>query len=544
MHLIDPLASGVAGAGGGYAKLFQRGTSTRASWYETFEADGLNDTGDDIDLDANGGVVAYVNEYVTVEVYASAANGGGLVRSFVAGSNASAIETITPSFTGTDYETAATGVNKPVDLQEVLRRWFTSAGAPDWNVSLNGVSTTLQQAVSGNIFVNVKVAPFSATGDGVTDDTAAINAAFVFANTLGGATVYFPPGTYLISDTIEITGNCNALGTRDSAIERNSSNFTMLEFMTAGSVNRIQGLQLLDADAGSNEPILTFSNTNTVTLEECIVVEDLAVPDGFESPLASPTCGNLYLVRSFFILEGTTPHIVNRTGGGLLGETVVNGSIFFWVGSDTFADAQLDGVMSVSGSRFFVNCGAGNQPPVLLLPREPSSIVGNRFSTTIVTGTVVVIAADSTAGGGTYNTIIESGNVLASDILRFRSFAGRMLAHSRGMRRREYAGPTGATVTLDPSDAGLHVITTSGGAGVVTVDFGIATLGINASAEVDLFIRNPTGANHTLTTVSTSPVDAGVAINAGQILRVRYIYTTVGATTTWWRQTAFTVTAL
>src|SRR5262245_5115937 len=47
---------------------------------------------------------------------------------------------------------------------------------------------------------NVRESPYGAVGDGVTDDTAAIAAAFADADTSGRA-VFLPPGTYL-TDTI------------------------------------------------------------------------------------------------------------------------------------------------------------------------------------------------------------------------------------------------------------------------------------------------------------------------------------------------------
>ena len=46
-------------------------------------------------------------------------------------------------------------------------------------------------------FVNVKDAPYNAVGDGVTDDTNAINAAIGAVATAGGGTVFFPKGIYL-----------------------------------------------------------------------------------------------------------------------------------------------------------------------------------------------------------------------------------------------------------------------------------------------------------------------------------------------------------
>jgi hypothetical protein len=60
--------------------------------------------------------------------------------------------------------------------------------------------------------INVKAAPYGAAGDGATDDTAAIQAAY---NVLSGRSalasgiIYFPQGTYLASSTLTFTGNPN-----------------------------------------------------------------------------------------------------------------------------------------------------------------------------------------------------------------------------------------------------------------------------------------------------------------------------------------------
>lgn len=58
------------------------------------------------------------------------------------------------------------------------------------------VAPTVTASVNGT--VNVKASPYNATGNGVTDDTAAINSAITYAIENGG-TVYFPPGIYLFS---------------------------------------------------------------------------------------------------------------------------------------------------------------------------------------------------------------------------------------------------------------------------------------------------------------------------------------------------------
>ncbi len=51
------------------------------------------------------------------------------------------------------------------------------------------------------------VIDFGATGDGSTNDTAAVQAAIDYAEAAGGGVVYFPQGTYLISSTLTIDGH-------------------------------------------------------------------------------------------------------------------------------------------------------------------------------------------------------------------------------------------------------------------------------------------------------------------------------------------------
>ena len=53
---------------------------------------------------------------------------------------------------------------------------------------------------------NVKDLPYGAVGDGVADDTAAINNALAAAGANGGGIVYLPPGQYKISNTLNVPG--------------------------------------------------------------------------------------------------------------------------------------------------------------------------------------------------------------------------------------------------------------------------------------------------------------------------------------------------
>lgn len=59
---------------------------------------------------------------------------------------------------------------------------------------------------------NVKSAPFNAVGDGVTDDTGAIQAALNAATPFSGSIVLFPPGTYYHSGELNVYGAVTLMG--------------------------------------------------------------------------------------------------------------------------------------------------------------------------------------------------------------------------------------------------------------------------------------------------------------------------------------------
>ncbi|KAF7359318.1 Beta-1,3-glucanase [Mycena sanguinolenta] len=89
-----------------------------------------------------------------------------------------------------------------------------AAGDPFWmeNIKHQGIAAFNPDPTTYQVFRNVK--DFGAKGDGVTDDTAAINSAITSGNrceggvavcnstTITPALVYFPQGTYLVSDSI------------------------------------------------------------------------------------------------------------------------------------------------------------------------------------------------------------------------------------------------------------------------------------------------------------------------------------------------------
>lgn len=273
MKLIVPLAAGIRGAASGTAEIYRRGTSTRATYYNDFEGTSAVSTGANLALDANGGAVVYVNEFVRVVVRSST---GTVIRDFINGVSATTVDYTGPSFTGTNYLTAETGVNQPVALNSVFDLWAASAGATDFNVSYNGVATPLttiaaQLFALSNVVIGVKT--YGATGDGSTDDTAAINTAIAAVVALGGGIIYFAPGTYKITAAISLSSAVSIYGSGSASckITQATAGAAVLTLASTASTVTIDSFTLLHSSAASaGVPEVTAANSTKTRFTNCV----------------------------------------------------------------------------------------------------------------------------------------------------------------------------------------------------------------------------------------------------------------------------------
>lgn len=80
------------------------------------------------------------------------------------------------------------------------------AGITGIDTDVTALESTVDHATAG-IY---NVLDYGATGDGITDDTTAVQAAITAAGADG--TVYFPPGTYACGAAIEVTTDCTLSG--------------------------------------------------------------------------------------------------------------------------------------------------------------------------------------------------------------------------------------------------------------------------------------------------------------------------------------------
>ena len=138
-------------------------------------------------------------------------------------------------------------------------------------------------------FVNIR--DFGAFGNGIDDDTAAINRAFsqiykagtVETQPLARRTIYFPGGTYIVSDTINIPtyATVSGEGYNSSIIKQTQgnkplANITDSKFQSGASIGslsatlpdsvKITGMQFWNANAQITQPLLNIDSASNLQI--------------------------------------------------------------------------------------------------------------------------------------------------------------------------------------------------------------------------------------------------------------------------------------
>jgi len=187
---------------------------------------------------------------------------------------------------------------------------------------------------------NVKVSPYNATGNGVTDDSAAIQSAINAAQAAGGGIVYLPPGSYRVNTGLSITGNgitFQGSGVLSTFITV-SQNSSIIPISAVGSSSLSAPVPRLLAHAPAG-----------------LVIRDLAITQG--SPSASSGTPGMYVDNySLSLLENVsiTNFDVGFHIGGVLAFRAAN---LFAACSGGSVGIHLDGSLGGGlNSAYFYSC--------------------------------------------------------------------------------------------------------------------------------------------------------------------------------------------
>jgi hypothetical protein len=197
-------------------------------------------------------------------------------------------------------------------------------------------------------FFNVK--SFGATGDGTTDDSAAINAAIDAATGVGGGTVYFPYGTYRLLSAISSLNDrgVRLLGvygdglmtTGVGAVLVNDTGGAALNVNNAvvrGQSTVIERLAIIDGTTGGTYSI-QLTGTYQVLVTNC----------AFETPLLLTSTRDTTIDRCYF--TGTAGGYVQLSSAAI--DTIIRDSNFDGSGGSSSciasADSEITGLRLVN----------------------------------------------------------------------------------------------------------------------------------------------------------------------------------------------------
>ncbi len=175
---------------------------------------------------------------------------------------------VTATFGGTAYTDSDVILFDPAASTGALGVGYTPAGT-------GAVATTVQSKLRES----VSVKDFGATGNGTTDDTAAIQAAVTAGYASGnGVNLYFPAGTYLMSSTITMGNTAPTCGIpvhfrgdfRNSIIKVTAANVNPFLFQgpnpdVDGAGNRTGNIKI--ENLKFQGPGLPNANTNSIAIK-------------------------------------------------------------------------------------------------------------------------------------------------------------------------------------------------------------------------------------------------------------------------------------
>jgi hypothetical protein len=177
--------------------------------------------------------------------------------------------------------------------------------------------------------INVKV-PFvgnltGAKGDGVTDDTAALQAIFNYATANKIGAVYLPSGTYIITNTIHLSTTMDGItifgDSRNLTIIQNNADVTSIDFQQSGIVRDIyiRDLKIIGVlNAVNAVPAINLKSSSTYQYSSKCYIENVDIRQGYDG----------IAFDSIIMSSFKNVNVSSCKNDGFVGTTFVTSTIF------------------------------------------------------------------------------------------------------------------------------------------------------------------------------------------------------------------------
>ncbi len=209
-------------------------------------------------------------------------------------------------------------LTSPVPLSYLDDNFGSLETASTSTVSLSGAAlinytqlgaSAVSRTVQARLQEVISVKDFGATGDGSTDDYAAVQAAITAA---AGGILYFPEGVYRVNTAL--TGVSSIVMQGSGAGSVIQSDVASAAFITFTSKTDVTWRDLKFTSRGTYSPVITFALCNRVRIENCIFDSQLTGPALASISVRSQGSTNLDFVGCKFYDADTMIYLEDSGG--------------------------------------------------------------------------------------------------------------------------------------------------------------------------------------------------------------------------------------
>ncbi len=523
--LVSVLASGIANAPSGSVEFFTLGTATLSTLVYSDSSAVTAETTHE--LDANGAIIRYVGEPVTVRVYD--VNRALARPEFDHIEDAKVVRLESPAFTGPDPESGSIVAGGQTTEQAAWSLFFQSFGATDAYVNLSGTAALLKTVLAASttgIFFNVVA--YGADPTGAADSSAYIQAAVNAAATAGGGVVFVPPGVYLCGSAITAGSSTGVflLGVAGASVLKASGDVSVLSLGGASSEVMAMGLVFDHSSLSAVSPTVTANGR--LHCYGCLF-------RGFDGPavFVGTVNADARFTSCTFLMSRATNALAVLDGGSHTGVATYFEACHFLVtaATNTLFSAGTNRVflnncqflISVATTKIF-NAGTftmtGGSVVATSAASGTNTINGTGASALNISGVFLSCAGgtlvmDNSSGnalfdGGCY---VDPSNPTVTVATVASTLAGGTMGFSKTREHRKTASSAVTTsYTPDAATYGVHVYTQTGGAAFTLANPSTATW---PGSRLVVIWSNASGSNITPAFGTAYAAPTAVIVNTG-----------------------------